>query len=643
MSAKIDGSERVPSIHESTVEMYGLARELGIDNVFDRYLAQQPQCNFGIQGICCQLCSHGPCRITPKAPAGICGAGPDTIAARNLVRLAVHGASAYSHHLEEVAKTLKATAEGKTSFRIQNESKLRELAGLMGMDPDGRIEDLAVGVADVAIAELRKSSEEPLAFVELLAPESRKEIWGSLGIVPGGVHSEIRDALVKSMTNVNSDPIDLLLTALRIGIATGYMGLVATIALQDILFGSPRIVESEADLGVINPNFVNIVAHGHLPFVGTAVLNAIESGAFDELAKAAGAAGIKVYGSMCTGQELLQRSGVSSRGFAGQTGNWLNQEFLVTTGAVDLMMLDLNCTIPGLKDAAARFHTRLVPVNRMVRLPGISEGKDYEPDSVARLAGELIEEAIEAFKERKGGVHIPARKAKVVAGAGVEAILDALGGSLDPLLDAVKAGQIRGIAAVVGCTTCRDVHDRPSAVIAKKLIAKDVLVISAGCASSAMATEGLMDPAAADAAGEGLSTICKSLGIPPVLNFGSCVDIGRIGVAVTAIASALGVDPSALPVAASAPEYLEQKAVADGLFAVAFGLFLHLSPTPPVTGAPLVASILTGEVEKLTGGRVAVEPDPVKAAALILEHIESKRAALGLPASAREREPAFDA
>lgn len=638
MSTRIDGTERVPSIHESTVEMYGLARELGMDNVFDRYLAQQPQCSIGIQGVCCQLCSHGPCRITPKAPVGICGAGPDTIAARNLLRLAVHGASAYSHHLEEVAKTLKATAEGKTPFKIQDESKLRDLAGLMGLDSNGKIEDLASGVADGAIAELRKSSEEPLAFVELLAPESRKEIWRSLGIFPGGVHSEVRDALVKSMTNVNSDPVDLLLTALRIGIATGYMGLVATITLQDILFGAPRIVGSEADLGVIDPSCVNIVAHGHLPFVGTAVLNAIETGEYDELAKAAGASGIKVYGSMCTGQELLQRSGVSAKGFAGQTGNWLNQEFLVATGAVDLMMLDLNCTIPGLKNAAARFHTRLVPVNRMVRLPGISEGKDYDPNTVARLASELIEEAIEAFKERKGSSHVPSRKAKVVAGVGVEAILEALGGSLDPLLDAVKSGQIRGIAAVVGCTTCRDVHDRPSATVARKLIEKDVLVISAGCASSAMATEGLMDPAAANKAGQGLSAICKFLGIPPVLNFGSCVDIGRIGVAVTAIASALGVDPSALPIAASAPEYLEQKAVADGLFAVAFGLFLHLSPMPPVTGAPLVTGVLTEEVEKLTGGRVAVEPDPVKAASLILEHIEFKRAVLGLPANVEQRE-----
>lgn len=629
MSTRIDGS--APSVHRSTNEMYDRTTEMGIDSVFSRYQAQQPQCNFGIQGVCCQLCSHGPCRITPKAPFGICGAGPDTIAARNFLRLAVHGASAYSHHLEEAAKTLKATAEGKTPFKIQNEGKLREVAGILGMDANATVVDLANGVADAVLNELRKSAEEPLALVELFAPESRKEIWRSLGIFPGGVHSEIRDALVKVMSNVNTDPVDLLLTSLRVGIATGYTGLIATITLQDILFGAPQLVESASDLGVIDPDYVNIVAHGHLPFVGTAVLNALESGEFDELAKAVGAKGVKVYGSMCTGQELMQRSAVSAKGFGGQTGNWLNQEFLVATGAVDLMMLDLNCTIPGLKDVAARFHTRLVPVNKMVRLPGISQGKDYDPETVGELARELIEEAIEAYGERKGDIHVPEGKPKVVAGMGVETILAALGGSLDPLLDAVKVGKIRGIAAVVGCTTCRDVHDRPSVTIAKELIANDVLVISAGCTSSAMGTEGLMDPAAADLAGPGLSEICKALGIPPVLNFGSCVDIGRIGVTVTAIAGALGVDPSMLPVAASAPEYLEQKAVADGLFAVAFGLFLHLSPLPPVTGTPLVASILTGDVEKLTGGKVAVEPDPVKGARLVLEHIESKRAGLGLP------------
>ncbi|MCL5291946.1 MAG: anaerobic carbon-monoxide dehydrogenase catalytic subunit [Actinobacteria bacterium] len=630
MSTVIDGTEQVPSIHESTVEMYRHVRERGIDNVFDRYKAQQPQCSFGIQGICCQLCSHGPCRITPKAPAGICGAGPDMIAARNLLRLAVHGASAYSHHLEETAKTLKATAEGKTPFKIQNEAKLREVADVLGLGDNGSVEELAVGVSNAVISELRKSADEPLALVELFAPESRLKVWRSLGILPGGVHSEVRDALVKTMSNVNSDPVDLLLTALRVGIATGYMGLVATITLQDILFGAPQIVESQADLGVIDPAYVNIVAHGHLPFVGTAVLAALDNEEFNQLAKAAGAAGIRVYGSMCTGQELLQRSGTSAKGFAGQTGNWLNQEFLVATGAVDLMMLDLNCTIPGLKDVAARFHTRLVPVNKMVRLPGIPAGRDYEPETVGQLARELLEEAIEAFKERSGDIHIPPHRARIVAGAGVESILGALGGSLEPLLEAIKSGQIRGIAAVVGCTTCRDVHDRPSVTIAKELIANDVLVISAGCSSSAMATEALMDPATADIAGPGLAAVCKSLGIPPVLNFGSCVDIGRIGVAVSAIAAALGVDPSALPVAASAPEYLEQKAVADGLFAVAFGLLLHLSPAPPVAGAPLVAEILTGEVEKLTGGKVAIETDPIQAAELILKHLEGKRAGLGL-------------
>ncbi|MHB0977647.1 MAG: anaerobic carbon-monoxide dehydrogenase catalytic subunit [Candidatus Aquicultorales bacterium] len=636
MSTRIDGMA-APSIHNSTVEMYERSRDKGIDNVFDRYQAQQPQCSFGIQGVCCQLCSHGPCRITPKAPKGICGATADTIAARNLVRLAVHGASAYSHHLEETANTLKATAEGKTPYSIKNEAKLREVALVLGLPGDADANELAVKVADAVLAELRKPAEEPLALVDLFAPESRKEVWQSLGILPGGVHSEIRDALVKTMSNVNSDPVDLLLTALRIGVATGYMGLVATVTLQDILFGAPMIVESQADLGIIDPDCVNIVAHGHLPFVGTAVLNLVETGDFDAIAKEAGAKGIKVYGSMCTGQELLQRSGISSKGFAGQTGNWLNQEFLVATGAVDLMMLDLNCTIPGLKDVAERFHTRLVPVNKMVRLAGLTGAKDYSPETVREQARELIEEAVAAFKERTGDVHIPAGKARVLAGMGVESIVQALGGSLDPLLDAVKSGAIKGIAAVVGCTTCRDVHDRPSVTVAKELIADDILVISAGCASSGIQTEGLMDPKAAELAGPGLRGVCESLGIPPVLNFGSCVDIGRIGVAVTAIAGALGVDPSALPVAVSAPEYLEQKAVADGLFAVAFGLFLHLSPAPPVTGAPAVAGILTGDVEKLTGGKVAVETDPVAAAGLIREHIEGKRVGLGL-AAGRERE-----
>ncbi len=619
-----------PSAHQSVNQMYEKTKEMGLTTSFDRHQAQQPQCTFGMEGVCCQLCSHGPCRITSKAPEGICGATADTIVARNLVRLAVHGVAAYTHHLEELAKTIKATAEGKTPFSLADEAKLREIAGIVGLDTGKPAKALAIELADVILAELRKGTEEPLALVKLFAPKSRWETWEKLGVVPGGVLSEIRDALTKSMTNINSDPVDLLLTLIRLSIAGGYMGLVGTITLQDILLGTPSLVQSEADLGVLDPETVNIVAHGHVPLVATAVLQAAQSDEMLRLAREAGAKGIKVYGSMCTGQELLQRAASSAKGFAGQLGNWLTQEFMVATGAVDLVMMDLNCSIPGLKTVADRFHTRLVTVDRILRMAGVEDHVDYTPEKVADQARELVKMAIAAYKERGGEVYIPPYKSGTVAGFSVETILGALGGSLEPLLEAVKKGAIKGIVAVVGCTNTRNGHDVKGLAIMRELIKRDLLVISAGCLSSTAQIAGLTLPEAAEEAGEGLQALCKALGIPPVLNFGSCVDIGRIGVIVTAIADALGVDPSELPIAVSAPEYLEQKAVMDGVFAVAFGILTHIGPVPPVTGSPLVTKVLTEDIEQLTGGKVLVEEDPVRAVDIIEAHINTKRANLGL-------------
>lgn len=622
--------EVCPSAHQSIQEMYTHTREMGLETIFDRYQAQQPQCGFGMTGVCCQLCSHGPCRISEKAPLGICGATADTIVARNLVRLATHGTAAYSHHLEEVAETIKATAKGETPYTIGDPEKLREIASVVGLDTGKEDKELAIELADVLLSELRKSSQDPLALVKLFAPSTRLETWEKLGVVPGGVLSEVRDALTKSMTSINTDPVDLLLTVLRLSIAAGYMGLVGTITAQDILLGTPGIAESKADLGIIDPETVNIVAHGHVPLVATAVIQAADDPEIKKLAEEAGAKGVKVYGSMCTGQELMQRSNQSAKGFAGQLGNWITQEYIVATGAIDLVMMDMNCSTPGIKSAADHFHTKLVSVDRVVRMAGVDDHIDYSPGKVADQARELIKMAIEAYGNRNGQVHIPKNQSGVVSGFSVESILGALGGTLDPLLDAVKSGSIKGIAAVVGCTNNRNGHDSKGLEIMRELLKNDVLVINAGCMSSAAEMNGLMLPEAASEAGEGLQAVCQALGIPPILNFGSCVDIGRIGVAVTAIADALGVDPSKLPVVVSAPEYLEQKAVVDGVFAVAFGLLTHLGPVPPVLGSSLVTNLLTGGIEELTGGKVLVEEDPVKAAAKMVEHINLKRSDLGI-------------
>ncbi len=618
------------SAHSSTNEMYDYTREMGVTTIFDRWEDQQPQCGFGMQGICCQLCSHGPCRITNKADRTICGATADTVVARNLLRLTVHGAAAYSHHLEEVAKTLKATAEGKTPYKIGDKKKLRTIAEIVGLDTDRSDNEIALDLADVILSEMRKGSDDPLALLKLFAPKSRQDRWEKLDVVPGGILSEIRDALTKSMSNIDTDPVDLLLTSVRLGIATGYMGLVATLTLEDIMLGSPKITESEADLGIIDPETVNIVAHGHVPLVATAVIESSQDPELQKLAKDAGAKGIKVYGSMCTGQELMQRKATSAKEFAGQLSNWLSQEYYIATGAIDLVMMDMNCSIPGLKVMADNFHTELVSVDKVVRMEGVEDRYDYEPEKIKQQAKEMIKKAIETYKKRGDKIKIPSYKKDVITGFGVESITEALGGSLDPLLEQVKNGNIRGIAAVVGCTNNRNGHDTKGLKIMKEFLKNDILVISAGCMSSAAEIEGLTSKEALSECGEGLKAVCEAVGIPPVLNFGSCLDIGRIGVIVTEIASALGVDPAELPVVASAPEYLEQKAVADGIFAVSFGLLTHLGPVPPVTGSETVTDILTRDIQEMTGGRFLVNEDPVDAVSEMIAHIENKRSALGI-------------
>mgnify|MGYP006286451259 CR=1 FL=1 len=618
------------SAHKSTNEMYDYTQDMGVDTIFDRYEAQQPQCGFGMQGICCQLCSHGPCRITSKADKGICGATADTIVARNLVRLTVHGTAAYSHQLEEIAETLKATAEGKTPYEIGDENKLRTIANIIGLDTDQSTDKLAIELSDVILSENRKSSKEPLALLELLAPESRQEVWEELGVIPGGVNSEVRDSLTKTMSNITTDPTDLLLTSVRLSLAAGYMGLVGSITLQDILLGSPELTESKADLGIIDEDTVNVVAHGHVPLVATAVIQATQNPELQKLAKEAGADGIKVYGSMCTGQELMQRSASSASGYAGQLSNWLSQEYYVATGAIDLVMMDMNCSIPALKTMADNFHTKLVSVDKILRMAGVEENIDYEPEKVEEQAKELIKMAIERYKNRGDKIFIPENQTDVVAGFGVESIANALGGDLTPLLDVIKDGSVRGIAAVVGCTNNRNGHDSKGLEIMKEFLANDVLVIGAGCMSSGAEIEGLTKADALEYCGDNLKAVCEQVGIPPVLNFGSCVDIGRIGVAVTEIANALGVDPSQLPVVASAPEYLEQKAVADGIFAVSFGLLTHLGPVPPVTGSETVTNILTDQIEEMLGGRFLVNEEPKEAVAEMVDHIDGKRKELGI-------------
>lgn len=619
-------------MHESVNALHERTKKDGITSVFERYEAQEKtRCNYCKQGISCQLCSQGPCRITKYADRGVCGIDANGMVMRKVVHQNIFGSAAYSYHAKEAIKTLKAVGKGKTIFTIKNPDELNNTAKLCGIQPEDDINKTAVKLADFFWTEFHKDSDEESKLVEIFAPESRKTLWRNLDVFPGGPLHETIDTETRCMTNIDSDYVSLAKTAMRMSISMAYCAQVVLEIIHDILFGMPSPHETTVDLGIIEKDYVNIVPNGHEPFVGAAILEIARKPEFQQMAKDVGAKGIKVIGSIETGQEMIQRF-PTDEVFAGMTGNWLNQEYVMATGAVDLFACDMNCSVPTLGLYEKKYNSTVANVSRLVRLPGVQHNYEYSPETVETLATDLIKLAIENFKTRKGkDTLIPPKKQEAIVGFSIGSVLAALGGSLNPLLDVIKNGTIKGITALVSCTTLTNgPQDELTTAVAKELIKRDILVLSAGCGNGALQVAGLQTLEAANLAGDGLKTVCNQLKIPPVLSFGTCTDTGRLANLVTAVANALGTDTKDLPVAVTAPEYMEQKATIDAIFAVAFGLYTHVSPVPAVTGAPDVVKLLTQDIEGITGGKLAVGDDPVQIADGIEEHIIGKRKALGI-------------
>ena len=619
------------SAHQSVKEQYRILNKDAVTNTFDRFDAQGTRCSFCDNGISCQLCSNGPCRLSKKADRGSCGIEADGMAMRNMLFLNTMGTSTYTFHAKEVAKTLKATALGKTPFQIMDEAKLRGLADKMGIKTGQSISIIAPAVADAILEGINADSDEELANVLLFAPKSRIELWRKLGILPGGPLHEVMDAVSSTQTNVDGDYVSLAKKALRLGIACIYGSQIPLEMGQDILFGTPKPHAVNVDIGIIDPTYVNVVVNGHEPFIGAALIKAAHDTKNQEKARNAGARGLRIIGSIETGQELVQRFEIDDV-FVGMIGNWLSIEPALATGGIDVFAMDMNCSPPGMGEYQDKYNTTLVSVSKLVNVPGMKGQIVYKPEEVKAQAQMLIELATENFRKRKGKVVNPSSaKQNAVIGFSTEACLQALGGSLDPLLDVIKKGTIKGVVALVSCTTLRDGgQDINTLKMARELIRRDILVLSAGCGNAALQVGGLTTLEARNEAGPGLKAVCELLKIPPVLSFGTCTDTGRIALLVTAVADALGVDPSALPVAVTAPEYMEQKATIDAIFALAFGLYTHVAPLPPVGGAPRLVKLLTEDIEGLTGGKLAVQTDMAEAADGIEAHIMKKRSALGI-------------
>lgn len=635
-------ADRIPhyagrvSVHDSVQQMYERIRADGLSNVFDRFDPQAKiRCNFCAEGVSCQLCTNGPCRISERAEAilGVCGIDRNAMAMRDMLLRNAMGTSTYTHHAYEAFRTLKSTAVGKTPFKITDQAKLIDFAKSLDVDTSGKPEDVAIRLADFLIGHLSHDYDEPSKLIEVYAPSARQKVWRDLAIFPAGVMHEIKDAVASCLTNVDGDFFSLARKALRLGIATIYGAQIPLEWVTDIMFGTPMPHEVETDLGILDPDYVNILFNGHEPWVGFATIIAAREPHRQERARQAGAKGIRVIGSIESGQEVLQRM-ATDEVFAGLIGNWLVIEPALATGAVDVFAMDENCSPPWLAPYAEKYQSTLVAVSDLVRMPGVRIHLDYKPPEAANIAAKLIDLGIANFikrRERRIKAVVPPQKQKAVAGFSPEAVLQAIGGTPDPLIDLLKANKIKGVVGLVNCTTLANgPHDYLTVNITKELIKRNILVVTGGCGAHGLEVAGLCSLEAAVLAGAGLKEVCQSLGIPPVLPFGTCTDTGRISHLVTVLANHLGVDTADLPVAITAPQYLEQKATIDALFALAYGLYTHLSPTPPVTGGPDLVRLLTEELEGITGGKVGLSDDPVKAADGIEEHINKKRAALGL-------------
>ncbi len=628
-------SENERSVDPAAREVLASARELGVATAWDRHERLTPLCGFGDLGLCCRICYMGPCRIDPFGDGpqlGACGADAHLIVARNLARAVAAGTAAHSDHGREVVAVLRHAAETgfSSGYGLASEERLRSLAAEWHVVDGGRPpRELALDLARAMSAQFG-AQEGPLVPAQR-APAGQRERWGRLGIAPRGIDREVVELLNRTHHGVESDPIALLRGAMRTALADGWGGSMIATDVQDVLFGGPKAIRSRANLGVLDEKQVNILCHGHEPVLSEMIVAASREPELREEARRAGAAGINVAGICCTANEILMRQGMPV------AGNYLHQELALLTGAVELMVVDVQCVMPSLPQVAACHHTKVVTTSPKADIPG-AERIAFEPERARETARAVVRRAIQAFGRRDPArVKVPRQSTELVAGFTNENLPRYLGGRFRygyrPLIDAVAAGRVRGVVGVVGCNTVRFVQDRHHLALVRALLAHDVLCVQTGCSAIASAKAGLLRPEAAlEAAGPGLREVCETVGIPPVLHLGSCVDNSRILSVCVALCAegGIGADLSELPIAAAAPEAMSEKAIAIGLYAVASGIFTVFMPPPQLAGSRVVRRYLEQDVERDTGGRFFFTNDVEQAARAIVEALDQKRAALKL-------------
>lgn len=621
---------------DASTKMLDKATKDNVSTMFHKARESKP-CPYGAEGLCCSVCGIGPCRVREddeNPVVGVCGSTAATVSARNFGRMIAAGTAAHSDHGRDIVELFIATAKGEApGYGIKDVKKLFSMAREFGIETaDRENNDIALELGEKLFAEFGQQHGE-LAFIKR-APQKRQEVWRKLGMVPRGIDREVVEMMHRTSVGVDADYKDLILHGSRTALADGWGGSMIATELQDILFGTPVPVRSKVNLGVLKEDEVNIIVHGHDPLVAEMIATAASDPELLELAKANGAKGINISGICCTANEILMRRGIPV------AGNYVQQDLAIVTGAVEAMVVDVQCVNQSLPTVAKCYHTEIITTSARAKIEG-AKHIEFETHNARDAAIELVKAAILNYPKR-GVVDIPKEAVDMVAGFSDETIQYMLGGryreGYSPLNANIINGKIRGLAGVVGCNHPGLRSGYIHTELIRELIANDVLVLASGCAAITAAKEGLLLPEAAELAGAGLREVCEAVGIPPVLHVGSCVDNSRILTAATNVVleGGLGDDLSQVPAAGCAPEWMSEKAVAIGQYFVASGVYVVFGNSFPVSGSDKVSKYLFEEIEEETGGKWAYEPDPLKMARLIIEHIDEKRKALGIDV-AKER------
>ena len=603
-------------------------RTLPMETSHHRVDSQDTKCGFGLQGVCCRLCSNGPCRITPEAPKGICGADADTIVTRNFLRAVAAGSGCYIHVVENTAKNVRDIARSKGEIKgVEALNRLAEMLDITEEDMYLRAEK----VAQVVLDDLHRPEYETMKLLRKMSYGPRYETWKRLGILPGGAKAEVFKGVVKTSTNLNSDPMDMLKDCLKLGISTGIYGLVLTNLLNDIVLGEPKLRVAPVGLRVIDPSYINIMITGHQHSMFTYLQKRLIEPDIVEKAKKAGAKGFKLVGCTCVGQDLQLRGVHYEEVFAGHAGNNYTSEAVLATGAIDAVISEFNCTLPGIEPICDKLQIRQICVDSVAKKAN-AELKEFDFDNRERVTEEIIDSVVETYMKRRGGrlnLLVDHGNDDTLTGVSEGSLKEFLGGDWKALIRLIISGKIKGVAGIVGCSNLTaGGHDVLTVELTKELISRDILVLSAGCSSGGLENCGLMTKEAAKYAGPGLREVCEQLGIPPVLNFGPCLAIGRLELVAIELAETLGIDLPQLPLVLSAAQWLEEQAIADGCYGLALGLPLHLGLPPFVTGSPKATKTLTQDMKHLTGGHVIINDDAKESADILEKIIQEKRSGL---------------